>query len=433
MDLGNRLCAECRSNEAALFCTCSLPETCLCDACFPKHSRAVSRQGHHTWPIAVLQSYKNPRYFDRREAFPSVREQAQSALTDVEMAIGQLNARFGEIASTLNTLYYEKLGELQTFKDTLSREIPAALEEVEATLADDDPELKSQYGPVLRVLTEAPRAFRLFGYQIQIEDMRKLVTLAAFLIDPEKLIAEKYAAIGDGLITVYNVMSQDKQQFAAPDGLSGSSIVVDGKGLFCIGSNPASVNTYIVDLESLEVNARAALTAPRYASGVVKAGRRVFAFGGLDAFDRLLNSCEEWSAQSQQWTTIGNMQCGRAAFTPCSHKALIYLLSSWSTDHRSLESFNPATSSFSRLPLSLPSDFLCDCGSVTFIASSELIILTDKAQIARWKLEEGMDLKVGRVEKGCVSLQQPLVLGSQVIFACQGEIAIFSVEAARFL
>jgi len=433
MDADNCLCSDCASNDATLFCACSLPETILCDACFPKHSRSVSRQGHPTWPISLLRSYKNPRYFDRRETFLKVKKTAATAISEVDRAIEELNAQFTEIQATLNSLYWEKLAELQAYKDSLSREIPAALQEVELTLAEEEPVLGSQYGPVLRTLTEEYRDFRLFGYSLQVGDMRKIVTLRTFWVNPEELMGENYPVMGNGMVTFYSVISQTKRQYRVLDELKGSSIVMDGKGLFCIGGNPASVNTYVVDLDSWEVGRRANLSVPRFASGVIKANKRIWAFGGLDESDQPLYSCEKWSANPQKWTKAGQMQCSRAAFSPCSYKDLIYLLASWSGKQKSIETFNPVDSVFTLLPVSLPADFLFECGSVAFVVANELVLITDRQQIVRWKIEEKGELRVTKVGKGGVSLQQPLVLGSEVIWGFQGEIATFSLEVEGFL
>ena len=67
MEAGNRLCTWCCERAAEFFCTCQDSETYLCSECLPKHSKIKAANGHATWPISDLFTYKNPRCAECRD------------------------------------------------------------------------------------------------------------------------------------------------------------------------------------------------------------------------------------------------------------------------------------------------------------------------------------------------------------------------------
>jgi len=162
MDPGNRLCLECGMRTAELFCTCTDPETFLCEQCLPKHSKKRSRTGHPTWPISDLLSYKDPRYFDRQEAFPTIQAQARQGVTEVDRAVAEYSALVERVIKEIRTSSNRVIEQLKGIKTTLSADVESALEEVERTLAEQQPLLRSKYGGVFRALVEKPAPFQLF-------------------------------------------------------------------------------------------------------------------------------------------------------------------------------------------------------------------------------------------------------------------------------
>jgi len=77
--------------RAELFCTD--PETFLCEQCLPNHcSKKRSRTGHPTWPISDLLSYKDPRFYDRQDTFPTIQAQARQGVTEVDRAIAEYSS-----------------------------------------------------------------------------------------------------------------------------------------------------------------------------------------------------------------------------------------------------------------------------------------------------------------------------------------------------
>ena len=191
MDPGNRLCLECGMRTAELFCTCTDPETFLCEQCLPKHSKKRSRTGHPTWPISDLLSYKDPRYFDRQEAFPTIQAQARQGVTEVDRAVAEYSALVERVIKEIRTSSNRVIEQLKGIKTTLSADVESALEEVERTLAEQQPLLRSKYGGVFRALVEKPAPFQLFLFSPPTCSVstESLLTLESHLRLPTELLS----------------------------------------------------------------------------------------------------------------------------------------------------------------------------------------------------------------------------------------------------
>ena len=126
------------------------------------------------------------------------------------------------------------------------------------------------------------------------------------------------------------------------------------------------------------------------------------------------------------------MHYARAGFTPCAFKALLYLVSA--EDHRAVESFSPDAETFTVMSVSLPADLLLFCNSVAFVNNGELILLT-YMQISRWKIEWEPHFRLSATDRGCSSLQPPLILGTVVYIANRNgpKVEKWSLEADRFI
>ena len=152
MESANALCSQCTQLPAHIFCTCT-SETFLCSNCFIPHSLAAPRLSHTTWPLSFLPYHRNPPLYQRLCQFPAVKQQANNTLVQIDCAIAGLE----EWKSALVRQCNEKLTCLRELREKLTWEIPAAVEEVEHSLTEQQPELTSRYGPLLRDLTEYPR------------------------------------------------------------------------------------------------------------------------------------------------------------------------------------------------------------------------------------------------------------------------------------
>lgn len=83
-----------------------------------------------------------------------MREEGNNCIGQVEKAIVELTEKMKELQEGLTAVYNEKVIELLEIKDYLARSIPVALEEVERTLAEEDP------SPYFSIRTFAQRVYR---------------------------------------------------------------------------------------------------------------------------------------------------------------------------------------------------------------------------------------------------------------------------------
>lgn len=189
MDDGNRHCKQCGLRLAEVFCACTDPETFLCGQCLFEHSKKKSSKGHPTWPISDFLGYKNPQYFQRQEALLVIQAHARQAVTDVDQAINQYRTLVDAVLQEIWASAQETVDKLTNIKAQLSADIEEALEEVQRTLADPKPMLRSKYGQAFRALVQNPEPFQLFGFTAPScpVSAKSLLTLEFNLCLPEHL------------------------------------------------------------------------------------------------------------------------------------------------------------------------------------------------------------------------------------------------------
>ena len=240
METGNRLCGDCGCKVADFFCSCTEPETFLCEEHLSKHTRKMSRKGHQSWPISALRNYKNPRFLDRLEAFPRVRDEAMEAIREVDRAIAELSATVEELKSTLLALFTEKMNELQEIKANLMREIPAALEEVERTLPEEQPVLISEYSALIRGCAERCSSLQIFTCAVKACPPQSFFSVCYHFASPPP--PERLAGLYNNQAFLYDIQSQQisKRTISVSLGSGSSYVVVDYNTLLCVGAMPAS-------------------------------------------------------------------------------------------------------------------------------------------------------------------------------------------------
>ena len=431
MEAGNQLCKECGLNEAEVFCICTSPESCFCKGCFFKHSSQFSRVGHTTWPMQYLACYKNPHFFDRKEAFTKVCAQALANVTSVDRAITQLQ----DMQALFAAYFEDKLKQMRSIEQQLRREIQEAVAEVERTLPEEHPRLYTVYGPVLRHLVEIPQPFQILEFTLPSVSPADLISLHIHLKGPDEMVGVKqYPAVWGNMLSLYDLSTRNISQVSLSvtftDGTS--YIDIDHSTLLCLGGYPSCTDVYALHLHSAQLNTCPALTDSRCATGAVRWGNCVYAMGGIDRAGGLMSSCEKWQTNAERWTEIAPMRYPRAYFTPCRHESLLYLLSTKSKDHRAIETFNPATETFSLLAVSLPPQLKLSAASVSFVCDGELCLLTHKKQLVRWQVN-GTELRLSEVQKRCWATQLPIVLGNEVLIAYMGRVMTLSLESYTFL
>ena len=187
----------------------------------------------------------------------------------------------------------------------------------------------------------------------------------------------------------------------------------------------------ILNLLTLHITPLSPLLTPRNGVGIAKVGDTVFAFAGYDD-NNPMTVCEKSKVSPTHWTQLPSMHHARCSFTPCAFKALLYLASTATTGHRAVEIFSPVTETFTVLPVSLPPDLKLGYASVAFVANGELLLLTNKEQMARWKVGEP-HFSVSAINRRCCSFHPPLLVGTEVYIANGTNVEKWSLETGRFV
>lgn len=387
---------------------------------------------HHTGPIELRHLYKDARCLERMRAMRRVRENAQRSILEVDRAISELSTKVQEIIDSLVALRDTEVEQLQELKATLEREVPLGLEEVERSLSEERPLLTTQFGPLFRECTQRTTPLRLFTYRLEV--CSSLPLHFHFNLESQQLLPGSFAGVHQDHAFLYDIESQKiTRRFLGENfGVAGSYVSLDQDRLLCVGAQPASSSVKLLDLRSYKLTSLPSLSISRYAAGVGKLNSRIYVFGGANASNQGLRSCEAMRLSDKCWTSAGSMTHPRGAFTPCLFRSLLYLVSCWTCSNRSVETFNGDTEVYTVLPITLP-PLTLDAGSVAFLHSEELCVLTDRKQMLRWKIGTEQEFRLSCTGEALRLSQQPLVVGSQVLIACSGGVSQFSLDSNSYV
>ena len=218
---GNALCSVCVEGTADMPCTS--PETFLCVKRTPQCQDSY-----------FLAYYHVPGYAEGSLAqFPVVR-------TTTSYAYVKEFTR-----EVFDTICKENSEESQTMKAELSRDVEAALAEVENTLMEDKPRLTSRYGGSIRALAEHFQSFHSFN--------TSTVAVVTFSCQ----LPHVFAAIGISM-KMYNFNTNKTTQQQLPTVVESGYIHVDRTTVLILGKQVLTV-----DLFTLQITTLAPLLTPR--------------------------------------------------------------------------------------------------------------------------------------------------------------------------
>lgn len=214
MQSSNILCLICKNKASVYFCPCETPEATFCRDCMGAHTEKNQELKHKFRKINLLPYYTIPgylsRYKTREKALPKLKETAISTFGEVDKAIEMYKEAMEQFiveyttkvdqkvmvlqqlikqltTNTKNTVHNLKaqkeagIAQLKDIKESLTKEINEALEEVERTLIEHEPQLVSRYGSSFRELTENMEHFKLFSFHVKPSGPFEL----PYFIDPD--------------------------------------------------------------------------------------------------------------------------------------------------------------------------------------------------------------------------------------------------------
>ena len=403
----------------------------MCDVCYPYHRKHSPMRKHSMKPIGTLPYHQIPGYYDRLklrdEAFPKVRETLLGNVTAVETLIGKVEGQIETIIAAFRTHSETVLADLRGVREELKTELEAALDEVAITLLEDQPIFLSKYGPLVRhcLITDTPP---IFSGQ-----------LASPALDPRSLLSVTYSLTNDFTrypyfsetdLSIYQIPSQSVLQYPLPAGCSSGStfcLLNPSSALYIGGLDRAA---HVLCLETGENQSIGFMTVARQDAGLAKARSAVYVFGGHDGFGPMVE-CEKFSLQKKTWASLPPMKYPRSEFCPCVHHNDIYLVSTCSSTHRALETFNLVSECFQVLEATIPEAITLSVTSVALISQGCLVVLTGGKQQIKWRLAE-WKAEVRETTQAAWNTCLPLVVGSEALMTGKTALIRFNLETEQF-
>ena len=438
MEAENPLCSSCTSIPATMFCLCDPQPVLLCTNCFPSHFTKTPSRIHHPYPIQAYSSRSIPGYFSRLEkrssAIPPACQELRKNVTTVDECVSELGRRADALISAIREYVQTETDKLQRLKAQLQREVDEAVGEVERTLYEDDPGLRSKYGPILRTCGEDLSQLSLFSYQVtdslhNLPAVLKLTdTSGTLATDPAPVIP----LIHGNSLQCLNLVTGGSVSAALAVTFSNSTVfcLIDADTVLSAGGKPSSTSAYCIRISTGETTPLPPMLVPRRLPGVLKHAGFVYLFGGSDG-NKQLSSCEKLSIAEKAWKPLPDMGYPRGGFSPCLFGEDVYL-ADVKREHRMLETFSIPRQTFTPHPLSIPPSL--SSNSVGFLFEGELVIFTVDKQIGRWRVNGEGGFRVAKVAMkdtaSGLSNVPPVRVGREVVWARwkDGGVVRFNVD-----
>lgn len=390
------LCSVCNRSQAGLFCTCSGSEEFYCEGCIAGHFQKNRGRHHLTYDVVELRYYKIPGYMERREAqivaLPRVREQVGRNVREVEKCIEEYCAKTEEFIAALNRQKAETVELLSRKK----AQIEDSLGEVEATLAEFKPDLKTVYGELIREQLDRNSAdFSLFDYELTITKPETCLNLN--IEDSVWNGTRKFPCIYGNTLRLYDIKSKDITSFPLSISFTYGSVfcLLSANSVLCLGGSPASSSVYELSLSTLKFTTLPSTNVPRQYPGIAKVKDCVYAFGSYKPNSA---SCEKLPLSEETWSNTGNMSEARCCFMPGVYLTDVYLACLYQVSSRTIEVFSTVNEAFRTIPMLLPwtsSGYLH-----SFFIGNELFILSGTTHMGKWKVGSAGEMWVSALSGG---------------------------------
>jgi len=398
------MCSACSSKAAVCFCMCTGTETLLCESCFFLHFQKNITGQHPTFPVTILPQIKQPGFMDklqtRTASLPQVRECAVRNIGEVDKCMAELTCKIEE----LNKFYSDMMERLREKK----REIEESMKEVETTILQEMPELKTPFGKPLRdYLERKSTSLELFQYRLSAFDPKSLLEI----MNPS-LISDysKFPYVFGNSLRVYDLKLKTSTAFTlAGTFTTGAAFCFLGNNdVLCLGGSPSS-NVYMLDISTQKLSAMPNLNAHRQYPGIIKVDLCVYVFG---SYSPNLASCERLSLTNRVWTNLKDMNSPRFAFQPAVFLSDIFLANPQGGS-RTIEVFNTERETFRTLSFQVPAQISSNI--CAFVVAEELY-LAGNSCACKWKINSTIEPQVIAFPNwlNCYSNSPAFVIGSEV-------------------
>ena len=393
------LCEACGRVKAESFCYCTGTPVLFCETCFCAHYLKQKDKQHPTFPVAALKYREEDKYFERLQArmihFLRVREQAACFLRSIDQCKSEVSAATDDLLSALTLRCRETLNLL----DERKKELEAALNAVEASLIEDNPEFSIPFAKELRVYTDQTLTdFVLFSYQLNRISPDDLLLLnmqdSAFPLNG----LMQYPCIHANELDLYDLTTKttQKQQLSRSFTKGTMFCLIGRDEVICLGGYPATNEVYLLSISQQLLSKQPNMQTARDYPGVALVGCDVYAFGSYRPLSR---SAE--AVHTSEWKSVPNMSTSRCCFSPGVHIKDIYLASPYASLSRAIEVYNTTSNAYRMLAIQLPETL--DGYVSAFVRSGELIVLAG-GLMGRWKIGIDEDMHITPLKKGSFPL-----------------------------
>jgi hypothetical protein len=322
--------------------------------------------------------------------FLRVREQAACSIRSIDQCKSEVAAATDDLLSALTLRCRETLSLL----DERKKELEAALNAVEASLIEDNPDFSIPFAKELRVYTDQKFTdFVLFSYQLNriSPDDLLLVNMqdTAFPLNGLK----QYPCIHGNDLGLYDLTTKTIQkQLLSKSFTKGTMFCLVGRDeVVCLGGYPATSDVYLYSISQQLFSKLPNMQSARDYPGVALVGCDVYTFGSYRPLSR---SAEVYTSE---WKSVPNMSTSRCCFSPGVHIKDIYLASPYASLSRAIEVYNTSCNAYRMLAIQLPETL--DGYVSAFVWNGELIVLAG-GLVGRWKIGIDEDMQVMSLKKG---------------------------------
>lgn len=221
------------------------------------------------------------------------------SISEVDRCEAELTARTQETVANL-TQYCESMVE---WLESKKNEMHAALAEIEATMMEERPALRTKYGQVIRDRLEMRETdVTLFAYTLPELQFDTLALLNVEDQSDSVKYMKVFPSIVGNTLNLFDIASKQCSTYTLDMKFTPGTTFcfVDTNTLLCVGAHPGSVSVFSLDLLTKTVAQLPDMKHPRAFASLVKVGCYVYVFGGNYPDPQ---PCEKYSLIRQTWNT----------------------------------------------------------------------------------------------------------------------------------
>ena len=359
-------CDICAGASAALVCPCAFPAVCLCFECFEKHEEAG--QQHASFPIALRPLIVKKQDYEQMQArlasAVALKQWIRRSLTSLESseealnsAIALAHSAFSNWESNLRTVF----ARLQSATLDYLRDLEAELDK--SITASSSMQLSG----IEQVKTDSLSSLMLVSVgELELSGFFDSFVKVRRCILPELSLQHSLPSVQDcvpivrpkvvKLLTVPSLKSVNVSVLNGVIDVDNNSCwcFIDCDSIFVCGGKSAGKRTTLVSISKHFRSKLADMSVERFLHCLFHANGEVFVFGGAGKDEQ---TAEKYNSRAGCWSPLTGMKCPRVGASVSLHSCTAFLYGGTRT--ACIEEFSLESSTFTKLPTSLPYQAWC--------------------------------------------------------------------------